>query len=44
MEEREKTDATDVEPEDATPDDEVEPPEPADTEAEHAVEEKGKES
>ena len=44
MEEREKFDATDVEPDDATPDDDVEIPEPLEPDPEHVVEEKGDES
>ncbi len=41
MEEREKTDATDVEPDDATPSDDVEVPEPSEPDPDHVVEEKG---
>ena len=41
MEEREKTDPTDVEPGDATPSDDVDVPEPQDPDPDHVVEEKG---
>ena len=41
MEEREKTDATDIEPGDAKPSDEVDVPEPPEPDPEHVVEEKG---
>jgi hypothetical protein len=43
MEEREQFDATDVEPDDATPDDDVEIPEPPEPDPEHVVEEKSDE-
>ena len=43
MEEREKTDATDVEPGDATPNDGADVPEPSEPDPEHVVEEKGEE-
>ena len=41
MEEREKVDATDVEPDDATPSDDVDVPEPPEPDPDHVVEEKG---
>ena len=44
MEEREKTDPTDIEPDDATPSDDADVPEPPEPDPEHVVEEKGKES
>ena len=44
MEEREKTDPTDVDPSDATPADEVDIPEPPDADPDHVVEEKGEQS
>ncbi len=43
MEERAKVDGTDVEPEDATPTEDADIPEPQDPEPEHVVEEKGEE-
>ncbi len=43
MEEREKTDATDIEPDDAKPADDVETPELPDPDPEHVVEEAGEE-
>lgn len=43
MEEREKTDATDVEPADATPSDDADVPAPPEPDPDHVVEEKGEE-
>jgi hypothetical protein len=44
MEEREKVDATDVEPGDATPSEDADVPQPPEPDPEHVVEEKGEES
>jgi hypothetical protein len=44
MEDPKKTDATDIEPGDATPSDDVNAPEPAEPDPGHVVEEKGEQS
>jgi hypothetical protein len=44
MEERDKTDPTDVEPDDATPSDDVDFPDPPEPRPGHVVEEKDEES
>jgi hypothetical protein len=44
MEERDKTDPTEIRPEDATPSDDEEAPQPPPPDPEHVVEKKGEES
>ena len=44
MKEREKGDSTEIEPDDATPSEDLEVPEPSEPDPGHVVEEKGEES